>query len=135
MGLIFVALGSGAFVLWYFLRKKAQATMTWPAAPGMINDSRLEVREDSDGSVSTSASITYAYSIGPASYYGNRVCIGGARNPNNLVNRYQPGIQVQVFYDPQNPTSCVLERGTSGLWIWPTLGGVFLVVGLLIVAR
>ena len=135
MGIIFVLLGCGAFVLWYFQRKKAQATLSWPAAQGIINDARLVSTQDSDGSMNTKAAITYAYSIGAAPYYGNRISISSAGNPQNQVNRYRPGTQVQVFYDPANPASSVLERGASGLWVWPIVGAVAIVIGLVALAR
>ena len=39
------------------------------------------------------------------------------------MERYPAGAQVMVYYDPNNPSDAVLERGMPGYikWLWVTI--------------
>ena len=41
----------------------------------------------------------------------------GGTGARKVVAKYQPGTQVMVFYDPQNPSDAVLERKAPAQWV------------------
>ena len=41
----------------------------------------------------------------------------GGPGARKVVAKYQPGKQVMVFYDPQNPSDAVLERKAPAQWV------------------
>jgi Protein of unknown function (DUF3592) len=46
----------------------------------------------------------------------------------SVINRYQLGQQVTVFYNPDNPEQSVLERRvTVGAYVWIAIGLFFLI--------
>src|SRR5437879_1404715 len=110
-GMLFIVLGCGFFAIWLVQRRKAQATMTWPAVAGVVRESKLVYERDAEGRNSPAASVSYSYAINGAPYYCNRIRVGGGGSYNQLLNRYRSGSAVQVFYDPGNPAAAVLERG------------------------
>jgi hypothetical protein len=132
--MLFIVLGCGAFAIWLVQRRQAKATMLWPAVAGMVRESKVVFEQDAEGRRSPTASVTYSYAVNGAPFFGNRVRIGGGGNYQQLLNRYKAGMPVQVFYDPANPVSAVLERGASTLWIWPVVGIIAMVVGVGVMA-
>lgn len=54
--------------------------------------------------------------------FGNPAGYGNRQRAQSIADRYAPGTQVTVYYNPQNPDDAVLERsaGTSSkilLWV------------------
>lgn len=136
---IFLLLGAGLIVLAFVQRAKAKKAEEWPVAPGVILNSGLSEHRshDSDGSSSISyrPEVQYQYSIMGQKYTGNRIFFGNASYDYNTANRkiapYPQGTQVNVHYDPANPSNAVLETKASGNWILILIGIVFLVIGVM----
>ena len=78
------------------------------------------------GSYSYQPEIKYKYYLAEATLIGERVRFGGVSNrqiAENLVGKYKPGDEVQVYYDPDDPKDSVLEPGISfGMILMPMLG-------------
>jgi hypothetical protein len=115
----------GLVVLIIFGRNilQGQKSRSWPTVSGTILQSSLEVHHqtDDDGSTSTTygVMVSYQYSVSGQEFVGNRrtfsnVRTGSRRRAEALLARYPQGGQVDVFYDPQDPSTCVLETGVSG---------------------
>ena len=94
---------------------------------------------DSDGGTSTSyyPRVTYEYEVLGHRYRGDRVNFGSAigyGEPNTaqaVVDRYLPGNNIRVYYNPNNPGEAVLERtagSSSRILIWV---GIFILAILL----
>jgi|HubBroStandDraft_6_1064221.scaffolds.fasta_scaffold150017_2 TPR repeat protein len=124
-----LVIGIPMLLVWFFMRRKAQATLRWPSTPGRIVDSRVVKGVDQDGDLTTDASVTYAYSVGGASLKGNRVSIG-KRGARSSVQKYPSGTDVQVFYDPAKPSSAVLEPGGSGVTLVLVIGIAVILGGI-----
>ncbi len=62
--------------------------------------------------VRNAASVAYEFQVGDRTFTGERISIGfgPADNVGEVLKRYPVGREVPVFHDPQDPTSCVLER-------------------------
>ena len=94
--------------------RKAQASLQWPSVPGTVLYSQL-VRDSTSGSgdVETfSPVITYTYIVNGQGLQCSRVNFSGTKSKKQLAT-YPKGIPVQVYYDPQQPTTAVLEKGGS----------------------
>lgn len=139
-GGIFVMLG--IFVILTFLRarRETRASESWPGTIGKITRAWLEERRVNKGAVRYALNVEYAYSVYGKAFTGRQITFRGppiythsAAN-KALAARYQMGEEVQVFYDPQNPETCVLDRKRGPLWVAPLLAVVFIIVGALIMA-
>jgi len=126
-----LVIGIPILLIWFFMRRQAQASLRWPKVPGRIVDSRMTQTRDADGDVSEVASVTYAYTVGGTPFQGNRVSIGSG-NARASVQKYPAGTDVQVFYDPNKPSSVVLEPGGSGLTALLVVGVVIILVAIVI---
>jgi len=123
--LSFLALGIALLWLGLRLRKWAQRTLSWPQASGKIVESRVEMQGVADDS--TVARIVYSYEVNGTPFKGSRLGGTGMQTPHMLVEKYPVGATVQVFFDPADPASAVLERSTGQ-------GTVVLAFGVIIVA-
>ncbi len=85
--------------------KKKKAAQAWPSVPGTVTSSRVQQKEDESDAV-----VTYSYAVNGKDYQGNRVGFFSRDTAQQVVSRYPSGKQVEVFYDPANPSSAVLER-------------------------
>ncbi len=133
MGAIFVLVGLLLCVVWFMLRKKAQASLQWPSSRGRVISSDLNRRQDSDGNQTEEAHIVYEYLVGGATFQGKRIAFGGsgAGGARKSVERYPAGATVDVYYDPAKPSSAVLERSAGGsTFVLLLVGGVFAIVGI-----
>lgn len=75
---------------------------------------------DEDGDIKTTygATIQYKYFVDGQEFQGNRrtfsnVRTSSVRNTEKILDRYPPGGSVGVFYDPDDPSSSVLEPGVG----------------------
>jgi hypothetical protein len=105
-------------------RKVAQAS-SWTSTMGTVTFSTVERRSSSDG-YSYYPVVNYSYQVMGQPHQGNKIVPGpavGGSGANKVVARYPVGAQVMVYYDPNNPSDAVLERGMPGYikWLWITL--------------
>ena len=117
-----------------------QKSRSWPKISGTILQSSLEAHHhtDDDGSSSTNYGVlvSYKYSVSGQEFEGNRrtfsdVRTGSRRRTEALLARYPQGGQVDVYYDPQDPSSCVLETGVGGsTYVLLVFAVVLVLVGL-----
>jgi len=131
LGPIFVIVGLGMFVIWLLLRKKANAANAWPSTPGKIVASQIQRSRDTDGEYAEVLVVAYDYNVGGA-LRGTRVSFSGSGSGSSKqkLARYPAGKEVEVFYDPKNPSSAVLERKLPGsVLVLPIVGTFFVVMG------
>jgi hypothetical protein len=141
---IFAAIGAsllagGLVNLW-----RAQASLHWPQAPGLITygkiDSSRTVIETDDGRT-TSASVSgarliYQYEVDGKRHYNDirvfgQTAGGGHRPEDEIAARDPLGKSVPVFYAPYSPGLATLEPGIKGEAFWlPGAGAAFFLFGL-----
>lgn len=106
----------------------------WPSIEGSVRLSELVTNyDDQDGSVTYTAKVLYAYSVDGVEHTGSTVAFGdyGSSDPSHaggIVSRYPVGSRVQVYYDPDNQNSSVLEPGAG----WSSFVGI--IAGVLFAA-
>ena len=106
-------------------RKVAQAE-SWLSTMGTVVYSSIEWRRGSKGSSVAYPVVQYTYQVMGQMLQGRKVMPGpevGGTGAHKVVNRYPAGAQVMVYYDPNNPSDAVLERGMPGYikWLWVAL--------------
>ena len=120
---------------------QALLTKNWPATVGKVLRSGVgtEVREPPSGRRQTwvlhRAEVVYEYQVGGEKYSASTVYVGnasvGPRQAQRIANRYPPGADVLVHFNPADPKTAVLIPGVPPrLWIMAVSGAPFFVVGL-----
>jgi hypothetical protein len=108
--------------------RKAKASLQWTSVPGTIVVS--EMVEDKVGeNASSQPLITYSYVVNAQAFRSSRVGFVSSKS-SKVVAKYPRGNPVEVFFDPQAPSSAVLEKGGSTRFM--VFLGVALIVGGLI---
>ena len=102
-------------------QRKMNAVKTWPTAIGNVTASYLQRRRtgSNNGSVNYPV-VQYSYQVGGQLYQGSKIAPGlavGGTGAGKVVERYPAGVQVLVFYNPQNPSDAVLETKAPAQWI------------------
>lgn len=102
---LLLACGSAQGIV-HWLRK-ARIMSRWPTVPGKISSSWAVL----DGET-----LPYRYEVHGQSYVGRHVSwSAGGRSgagdptPQELAEKYPPGSDVTVYYDPRRPATAVLE--------------------------
>jgi hypothetical protein len=108
---------------------KARRARDWPAVPGQVVVSTIELRYGSaggDGGGRTRAwypVVAYVYAVGGRHYQGRNIVVGGHvgtgwQGPaQRVAARYPVGATVPVYYDPANPADAVLEKRAPTQWL------------------
>ena len=138
-GLVFAGIGLFALVRGIVHYRTGKASASWPSAEGQVVVAMVDMRvsTDSDGMTSRryTPRVVYNYTLNGQQFSSDQVHIGSksnyashARAASKLA--YQAGQQVNVFYNPENPSQAVLEPGsTRGAWGTLLIGIVFFVAG------
>jgi hypothetical protein len=132
---------AGAILLFFAIRtrQKSSASMSWPSTIGEISVAtvRQNSSTDEDGHVSFTYSpvVEYDFSVDNETYRGRRINYGITDSPSREaaqreVDRFKPGMQVPVYYNPEKPNEAVLEKKVVKSNIGLILGIVFMVLTL-----
>ena len=93
-----------------------RAAKSWVPAQGRILSSGVETRRHQFAgepeTVKNVPAVKYEFTAGGRKVDGTRIGIGdeGALDIEATLKRYPAGASVTVYYDPRDPTKCVLER-------------------------
>jgi hypothetical protein len=98
---------------------RAVQSRHWPSVTGQVTTARRLLIRGYYGS-DPAADIRYRYHVGSATYDGNAI----GRNEDilaagdELLEQYQAGCAVRVYYDPRHPERAVLQPGANvQLWV------------------
>ncbi|MBK8572462.1 MAG: DUF3592 domain-containing protein [Holophagaceae bacterium] len=121
--------GAALLALSLWLRSRSQQCLQWPSVTGHVIESRV----DDTHLDMMKPVLRYRYEVGPQSYIGFRVSFSGyvaSRSAmEKLIKPYSQGSAVTVYYDPQNPSSAVLNNTQTSDWLyWLAFGLGFLVL-------
>ena len=89
----------------------------WPAVEGQIVSSQVTFDGDWEDPM-WNAQVCYVYSVNGISYSSRKVAAGSGtygsdHSAQEVVDRYPQDSTVNVFYDPNSPSTAVLEVGRS----------------------
>jgi hypothetical protein len=141
---IFAAIGASLLAAGLVNLWRAQASLHWPQAPGLITYGKIDSSRavlETDGGRTMSASVSgarliYQYEVAGKRHYNNTRLFGqtagGGRAPEDeIATRYPLGKSVPVFYAPYNADLATLEPGIKSEAFWlPGAGAAFFLFGL-----
>ena len=107
------------------LGRKAKASLQWPAVPGTVLLSQL-VEDNSGEFTSYLPLVTYAYAVNGQAFQSSRVAFVASKS-RKVIAKYPKGNAVQVYFDPQQPSTSVLEKGGSTRFM--VFIGIALIIG------
>jgi hypothetical protein len=139
MGQVVIVAGLGVvlFLVGFFQMKKSRASGSWPSTVGTVQ--KAEIYSDWDGDPeSTSAlaiRVEYQFQASGREWTGTRIRFdqiryASTRQAQKALGNYPVGGPVQVYFDPQNPSECVLEKKNSAGWVFLIVGAIFVVVAI-----
>ena len=128
-----LVIGVGTIVSSRVLMARVARSRSWLIANGATTRSEI-VRERTRNGTIHRAVIEYAYSVNGRDYHSSKLSIGGDINTSassraeRRCAKYPIGGPLQVFYDPEDPSSCCLERraDTAPLLTWIGVGALAL---------
>lgn len=128
-------LGIGLFTLVFSIRsnQKASQSTDWPSVVGVITHTYIEEDEsfDSDGDTTTTYSpvINYEYIVDDQVYTGDRIYYGLTMKYNRhqeaakALQAYPTNSEVEIYYNPADPSEAVLDRQAEGTTLGIMIGG------------
>lgn len=139
-----VGLPAGFLALVAYLTLRVRKAARWTQGRARITRAKVQVDHSHFDKTRAlnKAAIAYEFTVGGKTIQGDRISIGlaPAERVDQTLKRYRVGAEVPVYYDPENPRDCVLERdppvsfgclwgGTiavillyAGAWMWMTTG-------------
>jgi hypothetical protein len=139
-GIVFIVGGIG------YIDQKS-ASEQWLSTNGIVLSSNMSVlswyeyvhRVGMAPRTSYIPHITYQYTVNNILYTSSNISLENKssdvkRDTEALIERYQPGQNVTVYYNPTNPTQAILETSASrGQWLL-IVGIILIVVGAISLA-
>ena len=121
-----ICIGGAAYTL-----VQGFAQDSWVEASGTITQARFAA--PTEPGKPTRAIFAYQYQVDGKIYSTDRYSfenVSGDRSTG--IQRYNPGDQVTVYYNPQNPSVAVLEKKKPGFFVFVVLifGIVFLLASI-----
>lgn len=110
--------------------KVLEKTQAWPETTGEVLSFNLARSHLGD----FFASIRYRYEVDDVEYTGDTIRPGGRVNfrskrlARELGSRYQPGVTVPVYYNPDDPAECCIDRDQTAAGSSAIYWGVAVVV-------
>lgn len=107
---------SGAFAWRGYMQRQRTSVNRWPETLGRIVFITVDERENADGSRLYYPSIMFEYEVNGKRYQSNRLNIreavgyASAEEARATTSAYSIGKRVEIYYDPKNPRTAVLER-------------------------
>jgi hypothetical protein len=135
--LVAAIVGLGLFILGLFQVRKLRASRNWLVASGMVREVLVEHQRATgeDDSDSYTPVVKYGFGAGGRPYIGQRIRFDAKSYSSPAAARasvagFQPGLPVTVYYNPANPSDCVLERKNSSGYVFLVLGAVIILLAL-----
>jgi hypothetical protein len=115
--------------------RKARQVLRWPTVPGVVTLSKLTTHMGRDGLNFTSV-VEYAYTVAGREYrssmqWADSKVAAARKLAASVTMRYPKGQAVQVYYDPQQPSSAVLEPNVAQFACMYVRGGGLLMLAAL----
>ena len=114
-GILFGAMAIGALVLFIRASKKIKDSRSWPTTSGLITHSSVESGVGPNHVFVFSPKIVYEYEVGGKRFTSSQLAIiehntASEDLAREKADKYAPGQQVEVYYDPKNPAFAILNR-------------------------
>jgi hypothetical protein len=121
-----VCMGVAALVMFFGARRATKIATNWPYVRGKIVSSGTEFYRDTSNHnpVRTfyAPLVEFSYTVNGIEYRSNQIKVGmkvsGTQDyAEKIAARYPAGSEIDVHYDPKNPTNAALESPTGFNWV------------------
>lgn len=138
LGIIFIIAGGITFFLFALPPLQyANTSKSWPSVSGEVIKSEIDTWQK-DGKTHYTPKIVYTFTVDGKKLTSSKITVGDSPFDSNISPakrvqaEYPVGKQVDVFYDPEVPSSSALKPGIQkNDIILGGITGIFLVVGIL----
>jgi hypothetical protein len=138
IGILAGGLGCILMVISWQKKRSEPITGSWLPTQGIILSSEVKehraVNPGTNNQTVFSPMVKYQYTCAGRSFSGFRITFNAVDytsvQAEKIANRYIPGSQVTIFYDPLHPEETVLERSNNNYNMIFTAGLVLLAVGM-----
>ena len=116
ISMIFVPMLALLFVAAASKLVELRQAKSWVATTGRVLSAGVETRrrqfQDEPEELKDVPAVKYEFKVGSRTIDGTRISIGdeGGLDIDAVLKRYPAGAEITVYYDPRDPTKCVLER-------------------------
>ncbi|MBV8792193.1 MAG: DUF3592 domain-containing protein [Pseudolabrys sp.] len=103
--------------------RRSKLAQSWPSVRGTVVASAVESYISNTDNRRTRLSVVeFSYVVGGAAYRSKQIKVGmtmdGAQSyAEAVVAKYPAGREIEVHYDPANPSDAALENPTGATWI------------------
>src|SRR5262249_4832891 len=111
-----------SILVWMALNAKRQIdSYNWPEAPGIVESTTAKTWLDDKKVIKYFGRVVYRYSVNGQEYTSDLTDLGpGMKRIERQaaladVSLYQPGGTVTVYYDPNDPSVGVIEKGIPAI--------------------
>lgn len=115
---VIMAVMCPGFLIWMASTAKRQLdSYYWPETQGVVVVPVVKPWQDSENVTKYFGRVAYRYTVGGREYTSDLTDLGpGAKRDDQQaalddVSNYRPGESVTVFYDPNDPSVAVIEKG------------------------
>lgn len=139
IGSVFIGIGILVSFLAFRTHRKAVNAQQWPRTPGHVVRSWVGTRRKQKGRPHYYIGVEYAYRVADKDYTGKRVSFGGTPMFNSKSTaettagtRYPAGMNLNVYYDPQDPSKAILDKRIPSLFAGFLVAITFAAIGTFI---
>jgi hypothetical protein len=143
---VFMVFLCPGFLIWMASQSKRQlASYEWPEAPGTVVGPVAKSWVDKEGNTKYFGRVAYNYEVKGKPYSSDLTDFApGWKQADQEtaladVSHYHPGQKVTVYYDPDDPTVGVLERGIpayyQGLYVILLVASFVFLIGSVFAVR
>ncbi len=139
LGFLFIVFGGIVFFMWGLPPLEySNTSKNWPSVPGEVIKSEVETYRR-DGNTHYLPDIVYTYAVDGKTYTSSKITVGDPPLDSNISPakraqaEYPVGKAVDVYYDPEVPSSSALKPGIRKNDIGLALiTGLFPFIGILV---
>jgi Protein of unknown function (DUF3592) len=106
--------------------RQAQASESWPRLPGVVTFAQRQFLSfDAYGNL-TGIQVMVEYQVHNETFSTNTLSFGPHfGRTQQILQQYRPGNKVDVYYDPDEPETAVLQPGVKNVNYFMLLVGLF----------
>lgn len=135
-GVVFVTIGLWLFVWDIGMIRKARASRSWPRVVGIVTSAEVGRHRGQ-----AAPHVVYDYTVEGVTYTSHQISFdvfdkpGGKGFAHSIVSRYPIGGKVDVYVDPNDPTTAIIEPEVYSPFYAPLLfASISVIAGLWCVA-
>ncbi len=132
--LLFGAIGAGVAISARVAKQRLKRSQLWPSVRGSVTKSYVRSSQSNRQS-GYAPELEYTYWV-DRQYVGRTINLVFERHQSRAEAEeycagHPVGSELQVFYNPSDPSDACLERGDSMLWMFELVGLIFVGAGAL----